>query len=131
MFSRLRRVDGYDRVEYPGPPTVDESRADHPSVILSTALKTRSEYTPSSTESDGPNSSNFLTDQSPGESTHECPEVVDTDDTALTKGVGDVRCRLTVDDRGITEFHDLNVIRSVVDTAHHPPIQGVSAMSMI
>jgi len=119
VFCRFGRPDRDDSVEYSRAPTIDESSADHPSVILSAALEARSDDTPSRTQGDRPDPPDPLTDPSADESADQGTEIVDADNTALTEGIGDLG--VTVGCINVPKLHGVDVVLGIVDTAHHTP----------
>ena len=118
VLSSLGGPDGNNSVKYSCTPSVDETSADHPSVVLSRSLKSSSDDGPASSETNGLDAAITVTEPATDKTTHESAEIVDGDNTTLEKGV--------VDDWGasfriwVTEFHGvLIVIDCTVDTTHH------------
>ena len=129
--------DRHDGVENTSTPSIDETSADHPVVVLGRALKAGTENGPASTESDCLDTPIAVTERAPDETTHEGTEIVDgnllqvsknvcglcpsdemTHDASLEESVGDDRC--ASDRIRVAKFHGfVVVIRGVVDTSHH------------
>ena len=118
VLGGLGSPDGYNSVEHSCTPSIDETGADHPRVVLSRSLKGSANDGPTSSESDGLDTPIAITEPTTHETTHERTEVVDGNDAALKKGV--------VDDGSpcygirVTELHGgVVVIHCTVDTTHH------------
>ena len=118
MLGGLGGPDGNNSVKYSCTPSIDETSADHPSVVLSRSLECSSNDSPTSSETDGLDAAITVTEPTTDKTTDESAEIVDGDNTALEKGV--------VDDWGagfgiwVTEFHGvLIVVNCTIDTTHH------------
>ena len=107
-----------DSVKHSCTPSIDETSADHPSVILSRSLESSSNNSPTSSETYGLDAAITVTEPTTDETAYESTEIVDGDDTALEEGVID-DWRAT---HGIwmTEFHGcIIIVNCTVDTTHH------------
>ena len=117
----LRSLGGPDwnnGVEHSRSPSVYETGANHPSVVLSRCLESSTDDGPTSSESDSLDTAVTVTEPTTNETAHQSTEIVDGDDATLEKSI--------VDDRGpcfgvgVTEFHGLLVVvNCTVDTTHH------------
>ena len=118
MLGSLGGPDRNDSVEHSCTPSIDETSADHPNVILSRSLESSSNDGPTGSETDGLDPAITVTEPTTDETAHESTEVVDGDDAALEEGV--------IDDRGtshgiwMTKFHgSVIIVEGTIDTTHH------------
>ncbi len=118
MLGSLSGPDRYNSVKHPCTPSIDETGADHPGVVLSRSLKSGSDDSPTSTERDCLDTAIFVTKPTTNETANESAKIVDGDDATLEKGI--------VDDGGtclgiwVTKFHGgIVVVDCTVDTTHH------------
>ena len=118
VFGRLSSPDRNNSVKHSCTPTIDETSADHPSVILSRSLQSSSDDSPASAKTDGLDTAISITKPTTDETAHESTEIVDGDNATLEESI--------VDDWGtslgiwVTKFHGfLVVINCSVDTTHH------------
>lgn len=118
VFGCLGGPNRNNGVEHSCTPSIDETGADHPSVVLGRCLKSSTEDGPTSSESDCLDTAITVTKPTPNETADESTEIVDGNNATLEKGV--------VDDWGtcfgilVTEFHgSVIVVNRTVDTTHH------------
>ena len=118
MLSGLGGPDWNNGVEHSCTPTIDETGANHPSVILSRSLKSSTDDGPTSSESDGLDTAITVTECTTDETTDEGTEVVDGNNATLEKGVIDHwSTRFGI---RMTEFHGgVVVVNRTVNTTHH------------
>ena len=92
--------------------------ANHPVVVLSRALEGSTDNSPSSTKTNGLDTSISITERTANETAHESTKVVDRDDASLKKSVCDIwSSGLLVQS---TQPHGiLIVVDGVINTAHH------------
>ena len=118
MLGSLGGPDWDDGVEHSRTPSIDETSADHPRMVLSRSLQCGSDDSPTSSETDCLDTAITVTKPTTNETADESTEIVDGDDATLEKGVVDdwgARFRVLV-----TELHScLIVIQRTVDTTHH------------
>lgn len=105
-------------VEHSCSPSIDETGANHPSVVLSRSLKSCTKYGPSSSKSNGLDTAVTVTKPTTDETADQSTEVIDRNNATLEKSV--------VNDRGtslgirMTEFHSgVIVVDSSVHAPHH------------
>ena len=118
VLSGLGSPDWHNCIEHPCAPTIDETGADHPNMVLSRSLKGSTNDGPTSAESNCLDTAIAVTEPATNEAAYESTEVVDRDNAALEEGV--------IDDRGtcfrvgMTEFHGgVVVVYGTIDTTHH------------
>ena len=118
MLGSFGGPDWINSVEHSCAPSIDETGANHPSVILSRSLKSSTDDSPTSSKSDCLDTTITVTECTTDETADESTEIVDGNDATLEKGV--------IDDWGtcfgirMTEFHGgVVVINCTVDTTHH------------
>ena len=118
VLGRLSGPDRNNSVKHSCTPTIDETSADHPSVILSRSLQSSSDDSPAGAKTDGLDTTISITKPTTDETADESTEIVDGDNATLEKSI--------VDDWGtsfgiwVTKFHGLLVvINGSVDTTHH------------
>lgn len=118
MLGGFSSPDWDDGVEHSGTPSVDETSADHPCVVLSRGLKRSTNNGPCSSNPNCLDTAVAITEGTADKAAHESTEIVDRNDTTLQKRV--------VDDRGacdgicVAKFHGVVVVVWCgVDTAHH------------
>lgn len=118
VLGSLGSPDWNNSVEHSCTPSVDETGANHPSVVLSRCLESSTDDSPASSESDGLDTAITVTEPTTNETADESTEIVDGNNTTLEKGV--------VDDGGtclgirMTEFHSgVVVVNCTIDTTHH------------
>ena len=118
VFSSLGGPNRNNSVEHSCTPSVDEPSTDHPSMVLSRSLESSADDSPTSSQTDGLDTSITITKPTTDETADESTEIIDRDDAALKESV--------VDDRGtcfgigMTKFHGLLVVvNGAVDTTHH------------
>jgi hypothetical protein len=118
VLSRFGGPDRDDGVQYTSTPTVDETSANHPGVILSRSLKRSTNDGPPSSQSDRLDTTISITERTADETAHERTEIVDGDNPALKERVVDNRSLR--DGICVAEFHDIVVVVWCrVDTTHH------------
>ena len=118
VLSSLGGPDRDNSVKHSCTPSIDETSADHPIVVLSRSLESSSDDGPASSKTNSLDTAITVTEPTTDETADKGTEVVDGDNATLKKGV--------VDDWsacygiGMTEFHGfLVVVHSAIDTTHH------------
>lgn len=89
VLGSLGGPDGNDGVEHSCTPSIDETGADHPCVVLSRSLKGSTKDGPTRSESDCLDTAIAITEPTTNETTHESSEIVDGNDATLEKGIVD------------------------------------------
>ena len=118
VLGSLGGPDWNNSIEHSRTPSIDETGADHPSVVLSRSLESSTDDGPTSSESDGLDTAITVTERTTNETADESTEIVDGNNATLKKSV--------VNDWGtcfrirMTEFHGgVVVVDCTVDTTHH------------
>ena len=118
MLGSLGSPDRYDSVEHASAPSIDETSADHPNMILSCGLKASANHCPPSSKCDGLNTSVAITEPTANKTAHKSTKIVDRDNTTLQKSVVDNRSsshRIRM-----SKFHGiLIIVDGTIDTTHH------------
>ena len=118
MFGSLSSPDRNDGVQHAGAPSVDETSADHPGVVLSRGLKSCTDDCPSSANPDCLDTAITVTKGTTNKTSHEGTKIVNGNDASLKKGV--INNGGACDGICVTEFHDVVVVVWCgIDTAHH------------
>ena len=118
MFGCFRGPDWHDSIKHPSTPAIDETSADHPSVILSGGLEASTDDGPPCPKTDRLDAAITITERTADETSDKSTEVVYGDNATLEKSVidhwstGDWIC--------VAKFHGVVIIVGCcVDTAHH------------
>lgn len=118
MLGSLGGPDWNNSVKNSCTPSVDETSADHPSVVLSRSLESSSDDGPTSSETNSLDTAIAVTEPATDETAHKSTEIVDGDDATLEKGVVDHWSACF--GIWVTEFHSLLiVVQRAIDTTHH------------
>lgn len=118
VLGSLGGPDWNNSVKHSGTPSVDETSADHPDVVLSRSLESSSDDGPASSETNSLDTAITVTEPTTDKTAHKSTEIVDGDNATLKQGV--------VDDWSscfwiwMTEFHGfLVIVQRTIDTTHH------------
>ena len=118
VLSSLGGPDWNNGVEHSCTPSIDETSADHPDMVLSRGLESRSDDGPTSSETYGLDTAITVPEPTTNETTHKSTEIVDGDDATLKEGV--------VDDGGacvgirMTKFHGcIVIVQGTINPSHH------------
>lgn len=118
VLGSLGGPDWNNSIEHSCTPSVDETGADHPRMVLGRSLESSTEDGPTSSKSDRLDAAITVTEPTTNETADEGTEIIDGNNATLEKGV--------VDDRGtcfgvgMTELHGgVVIVNCTVDTTHH------------
>jgi hypothetical protein len=99
-----------------------KSSDDHVGMVLSATLQGSTNNTPYRRQCNGPDTSNFLADETANETAHERSKVVDGYDATLSKRIGDDWGRNTIYNLSVADLDSRNVVGGIVHSPHHSPV---------